>query len=98
MARGDGTVRLVTIAPELEGALDLITAARSAGVVVSIGHTDADYATTKLAFDAGASHATHLFNAMAPVHHRRPGRSLQLSETSASRSRSSLTASTYTPR
>jgi len=73
VARGDGTVRLVTIAPELEGALDLITAARSAGVVVSIGHTDADYATAKLAFDAGASHATHLFNAMAPVHHRRPG-------------------------
>ena len=73
VARGNGTVRLVTIAPELEGALDLITAARSAGVVVSIGHTDADYATTKLAFDAGASHATHLFNAMAPVHHRRPG-------------------------
>jgi N-acetylglucosamine-6-phosphate deacetylase len=73
VARGEGTVRLVTIAPELEGALDLITAARSGGVVVSIGHTDADYATTKLAFDAGASHATHLFNAMAPVHHRRPG-------------------------
>ncbi|HUC15601.1 MAG TPA: N-acetylglucosamine-6-phosphate deacetylase [Acidimicrobiales bacterium] len=73
VARGNGTVRLVTIAPELEGALDLITAARFSGVVVSIGHTDADYATTKLAFDAGASHATHLFNAMAPVHHRRPG-------------------------
>jgi len=73
VARGHGTVRLVTIAPELEGALDLITAALSAGAVVSIGHTDADYATTKLAFDAGASHATHLFNAMAPIHHRRPG-------------------------
>jgi N-acetylglucosamine-6-phosphate deacetylase len=73
VARGRGTVRLVTIAPELEGVLDLIGAAVSAGVVVSIGHTDADYATTKLAFDAGASHATHLFNAMAPVHHRRPG-------------------------
>jgi N-acetylglucosamine-6-phosphate deacetylase len=73
VARGNGTVRLVTIAPELEGALDLISAALSGGVVVSIGHTDADYATTKLAFDAGASHATHLFNAMAPMHHRRPG-------------------------
>jgi N-acetylglucosamine-6-phosphate deacetylase len=73
VARGNGTVRLVTIAPELEGALDLISAALSCGVVVSIGHTDADYATTKLAFDAGASHATHLFNAMAPMHHRRPG-------------------------
>jgi N-acetylglucosamine-6-phosphate deacetylase len=73
VARGNGTVRLITIAPELEGALDLIAAALSGGVVVSVGHTDADYATTKLAFDAGASHATHLFNAMAPMHHRRPG-------------------------
>ena len=73
VAHGSGTVRLVTIAPELDGALDLIAAAVSGGIVVSIGHTDADYATTKLAFDAGASHATHLFNAMAPVHHRRPG-------------------------
>jgi N-acetylglucosamine-6-phosphate deacetylase len=73
VARGSGTVRLVTLAPELEGALDLITAAVSAGTVVSIGHTDADYATAKLAFDAGASHATHLFNAMAPIDRRRPG-------------------------
>ena len=73
VARASGTVRLVTIAPELEGALDLITTAVSAGTVVSIGHTDADYATAKLAFDAGASHATHLFNAMAPIDRRRPG-------------------------
>jgi len=73
VARGSGTVRLVTIAPELEGALDLIAAALAGGVVVSIGHTDADYATAKVAFDAGATHATHLFNAMAPMHHRRPG-------------------------
>jgi N-acetylglucosamine-6-phosphate deacetylase len=73
VALGNGTLRLVTIAPELEGVLDLIAAALSGGVVVSIGHTDADYATTKLAFDAGARHATHLFNAMAPLHHRRPG-------------------------
>ncbi len=73
VARGRGSVRLVTVAPELEGAIELIAAAVAAGVVVSIGHTDADYATAKLAFDAGASHATHLFNAMAPVHHRRPG-------------------------
>jgi N-acetylglucosamine-6-phosphate deacetylase len=73
VARGRGSVRLVTVAPELEDAIELITAAVAAGVVVSIGYTDADYATAKLAFDAGASHATHLFNAMAPLHHRRPG-------------------------
>jgi N-acetylglucosamine-6-phosphate deacetylase len=68
-----GTLRLVTVAPELDGAPELIAAARDAGVVVSIGHTDADYQTAVGAFDAGARHATHLFNAMAPLHHRRPG-------------------------
>jgi N-acetylglucosamine-6-phosphate deacetylase len=73
VSRADGTLRIVTLAPELEGALDVIAAARSAGVVASIGHTDADYATAKAAFDAGARLATHLFNAMAPIHHRRPG-------------------------
>jgi len=64
---------LVTVAPELDGALQLIAAACAAGVVVSIGHTDADYETATAAFEAGARHATHLFNAMAPIHHRRPG-------------------------
>ena len=73
LERGRGTVRLVTIAPELDGALQLIAAARAAGAVVSIGHTDADYETAFAAFDAGARHATHLFNAMASIHHRRPG-------------------------
>jgi N-acetylglucosamine-6-phosphate deacetylase len=71
--RAAGTLRIVTLAPELDGALDLVGAAVSAGVVASIGHTDADYATAKTAFDAGARLATHLFNAMAPIHHRRPG-------------------------
>lgn len=70
---GRGTVRMVTIAPELPGAHELIAAARSAGAVVSIGHTDADYETAVSAFDSGARHATHLFNAMAPIHHRQPG-------------------------
>jgi N-acetylglucosamine-6-phosphate deacetylase len=73
VARGQGTVRLVTLAPELDGALELIAVARAAGVVVSIGHTDADFETAATAFEAGARHATHLFNAMAPIHHRRPG-------------------------
>jgi N-acetylglucosamine-6-phosphate deacetylase len=71
--RADGTLRVLTLAPELEGALDVIAAASAAGVVASIGHTDADHATAKAAFDAGARLATHLFNAMAPIHHRRPG-------------------------
>jgi N-acetylglucosamine-6-phosphate deacetylase len=68
-----GTLRLLTLAPELEGAMELIAAARAAGVVVSIGHTDADYETARAAFDAGVTQATHLFNAMAPIHQRRPG-------------------------
>ena len=68
-----GTLRLVTVAPELDGAPELIAAAVSAGVVVSIGHTDADYQTAASAFEVGARHATHLFNAMASIHHRRPG-------------------------
>jgi N-acetylglucosamine-6-phosphate deacetylase len=70
---GRGTLRLVTVAPELDGALELISAARAAGVVVAIGHTDADYETAAAAFEAGATHTTHLFNAMAPIHHRQPG-------------------------
>lgn len=73
LGRGRGTVRLVTIAPELDGALDLIATGRAGGAVIAIGHTDADYETTVAAFDAGARHATHLFNAMAPIHHREPG-------------------------
>jgi N-acetylglucosamine-6-phosphate deacetylase len=73
VARSRRTLRLVTVAPELDGALNLVAAACEAGLVVSIGHTDADYETAVAAFDAGARHATHLFNAMAPVHQRAPG-------------------------
>lgn len=63
-------VRLMTIAPEVEGALDLIT---SGAVRASVGHTDATYDTSRRAFEAGASHVTHAFNAMRPLHHRDPG-------------------------
>ncbi|MDA8301845.1 MAG: N-acetylglucosamine-6-phosphate deacetylase [Actinomycetota bacterium] len=73
LERAGGTLRLLTLAPELPGALEVVRAATAAGVVVSVGHTDADYATTVAAFDAGASQVTHLFNGMAPLHHRRPG-------------------------
>lgn len=73
LERAEGTLRLLTLAPELPGAMGVIKAATDAGVVVSVGHTDADYATTIAAFDAGAREVTHLFNGMAPLHHRRPG-------------------------
>ena len=73
LAAGDGTVRQVTIAPELPGALDAIRRFVAAGVVVAIGHTDADAATARAAFDAGATLLTHAFNAMPGIHHRSPG-------------------------
>jgi N-acetylglucosamine-6-phosphate deacetylase len=73
VACAQGTLRLVTLAPELGGAPELIAAALRAGVVVSIGPPDADYAAAAAAFEAGARHVTHLFNAMTPIHHRRPG-------------------------
>jgi N-acetylglucosamine-6-phosphate deacetylase len=68
-----GTIRLLTCAPERPGAEALLRAAGAANVVVSVGHTDADAAQTERALDAGAHHATHLFNAMRPLHHRNPG-------------------------
>ena len=70
---GEGTVRMVTIAPELPGALDLIRTVVGAGAAAAVGHTDASYEQARAAFDAGASVATHLFNGMRPIHHRDPG-------------------------
>ena len=66
-------VRLVTLAPELPGALELIARLRGRGVTVALGHSGADAATAIRALDAGATLVTHLFNAMAPLHHRSPG-------------------------
>lgn len=68
-----GGVRMVTIAPELPGALDAIRLLRGRGALAAIGHTDATYEQTLAAIEAGASVATHLCNAMRPVHHRDPG-------------------------
>lgn len=68
-----GGARLVTLAPELPGAIEAIHAIVAEGAVVSIGHTDADAETTGRAIEAGARYATHLFNAMPPLHHRAPG-------------------------
>lgn len=68
-----GTLRAITLAPEEPGALELIAAAVRAGVLVALGHSDADYETAVAAFREGASHVTHLFNAMGPLHHRVPG-------------------------
>ncbi len=68
-----GHIRMVTVAPELPGAIPFIKHLVKSGVIASIGHTDATYAQTQAAIDAGATHATHLFNAMRGIHHREPG-------------------------
>jgi N-acetylglucosamine-6-phosphate deacetylase len=71
--RHEGLVRIVTLAPELPGAKDVISLCRERGVTVSVGHSDATAEEALAAFDAGASMLTHLFNGMRPIHHRDPG-------------------------
>jgi N-acetylglucosamine-6-phosphate deacetylase len=66
-------IRLLTLAPERDGALTLIPTLTSAGTHVSLGHTDASFELARSAVDAGARLATHVFNAMPPLHHRTPG-------------------------
>jgi N-acetylglucosamine-6-phosphate deacetylase len=73
VAAAHGTLRMITLAPELDGALPLIRLLRDAGIVVAMGHSDATYEQAAAAIRAGANHATHLFNAMPPLHHRAPG-------------------------
>jgi N-acetylglucosamine-6-phosphate deacetylase len=68
-----GPVRLVTLAPELEGALELVDLLQARGIVVSVGHTDATAAEAHRAFDRGVGTVTHVFNAMRPLAHRDPG-------------------------
>ncbi|HXN65254.1 MAG TPA: N-acetylglucosamine-6-phosphate deacetylase [Candidatus Acidoferrales bacterium] len=68
-----GRTRIITLAPELPGALELIDAARSMGIVVSVGHTDANYEQAMAAIHRGARHAAHVFNAMRPFGHRDSG-------------------------
>jgi N-acetylglucosamine-6-phosphate deacetylase len=70
---GRGSVKVVTLAPELPGALDLIPRILDGGAIPAIGHTDATYEQAMAAIDAGARIATHLFNGMRPLHHRDPG-------------------------
>lgn len=69
----DGVVRLVTLAPEIPGGLDLVRTFAAADIAVQLGHSNADYATACAALEAGAKGFTHLFNAMSPLHHRAPG-------------------------
>ncbi|QDP98997.1 N-acetylglucosamine-6-phosphate deacetylase [Microlunatus elymi] len=73
LTAADGRISMITIAPELPGALDAVRRFVAAGVTVAIGHTTADDRVTLDALDAGATVVTHLFNAMPSIHHRKPG-------------------------
>lgn len=68
-----GKIKIMTIAPELPGAIEVMREAANMGVVLSIGHSMADYHDIEVAIDNGAAHVTHMFNAMRPFHHRNPG-------------------------
>ena len=69
------TIKMITIAPEVDGAEELIKylTKEQPHIILSIGHSDASYEKSKESFSWGVSHATHLFNAMNPYHHRKPG-------------------------
>ncbi len=73
LAAAPNMVRLMTVAPDVPGVLGIIPILVAAGVVVSLGHTVADYDLFRQAIDAGARHTTHLFNAMSGINHRAPG-------------------------
>lgn len=73
LRRCNGLLKIITVAPEVDGALELIRYIKSCGVVVSIGHTVASYEEAMRGIDAGITHATHTFNAMTGLHHRNPG-------------------------
>jgi N-acetylglucosamine-6-phosphate deacetylase len=70
---GEGAIRIITLAPELPGAIELIRYLVGRKIVVSIGHTAASYEQVIQAIDAGARRASHLFNGMTAFHHRHPG-------------------------
>ena len=69
----NGTIKLVTLAPEQPGGLEMIHYLKKNGIIASLGHTDATYEQVGEAIEAGANHVTHLFNQMRGLHHREPG-------------------------
>ncbi|MFW6597425.1 N-acetylglucosamine-6-phosphate deacetylase [Propionibacteriaceae bacterium Y2011] len=73
LVAGGDDLAMITMAPELPGAIEAIRTIVAAGVRVAVGHTAADVSVVRQALDAGATVATHLFNAMNPIHHREPG-------------------------
>ncbi|MGM0169707.1 N-acetylglucosamine-6-phosphate deacetylase [Enterococcus sp. AZ135] len=69
----EGLIKMMTIAPELPGGLDLIEFLKKQGVIIAIAHSNATYEEAQIAFEKGATHITHCFNAMPTIHHRSPG-------------------------
>jgi N-acetylglucosamine-6-phosphate deacetylase len=67
-----GKLKMMTIAPELKGAMAIIKDLRARGAIASFGHSDADYEEALKGIRAGINHVTHIFNAMRPLHHRKP--------------------------
>ncbi len=72
LTAGAGLLRVITVAPELPGGLDLVRQITAAGVHAAVGHSDAEYRIAVAAFEAGADLVTHAFNGMRPLHHRDP--------------------------
>ncbi len=68
-----GTIKLVTLAPEQPGGLEMVRYLKENGIIASIGHTDATFEEVNEAINAGVNHVTHLFNQMRGLHHREPG-------------------------
>jgi N-acetylglucosamine-6-phosphate deacetylase len=73
LIRQQSAKHMITVAPEIEGGLDLLLELSRRGWIISIGHTRASFVLLDKAFEAGARHLTHFMNAMAPLHHRAPG-------------------------
>jgi N-acetylglucosamine-6-phosphate deacetylase len=71
-----GQIKIMTLAPELPGAMELVNLLVSHHVIASLGHSEADYETALEAIEKGATHATHLYNAMPALHHRKPNLTL----------------------
>lgn len=80
LSAGKGTIRMVTLAPELEHGLDAVARLVGEGVTAAMGHTSADYDLSRTAIEQGVTVGTHLFNAMPSLHHREPGPTLALLE------------------
>jgi N-acetylglucosamine-6-phosphate deacetylase len=78
-----GDVGIMTIAPEIDGAIDLIRQLAAEGIWISLGHSGATYEEALEGIDAGARHATHLFNRMPPMNHRKPGLATAVLESEA---------------